>query len=228
MSIHAHPREVARLIVVALECIGPEAQVLLESRVFGQVGGGAKVPSRATMLLGVGLGVGHRGESPVLVSPDQRVEALEGCHPRGGCIQRRLELPLGHVSGVEVGARRLGPHTLQERGIAVHPVPGAVIDLREAPQLGIAQRFEQAVGVPKGLLPVMSVVSWTVVYLSVSAVAVAAASSAGVARSAWHPRARIAVNARVVYNGVWRIVSLRVVVVCARKNSRDWQIGEAV
>ena len=94
----------------------------------------------------VGVVVPDHLELAVLAAADQRVGAeLVG-------IPESLELGVGHVGGVEIGAERAVAIAFYER-FAVQAVPGAVVDQGED-ALGVGRELGQGGLVPEALVPV--------------------------------------------------------------------------
>ena len=91
-----------------------------------------------------------RDQRAVVVPPHEGVKRAEGVN--FGC--GGFELGFGHVRGIEVGARRLVAHAVDERPIATKPIPWPVVDLDVlAGGVVPARQRERLVLVPVGFLP---------------------------------------------------------------------------
>jgi len=87
------------------------------------------------------------------VSSCDRVETAQRLRRLGGSGRRLVEFLFGHIRRIEGRTLRLGTDALEERRVVVEAIPRAVVDLGEAPQLGIVDRAEQLGLVAVGLQP---------------------------------------------------------------------------
>jgi predicted RNA-binding protein with PUA-like domain len=125
--VEVHPGDVARVVVVALEGVGPQGEELLERGVVGEGRGLAQEIRGGLQPLGVLARVGDGGQAAVRAAADDR-------HGRGELVLvgRMLGHPaveglLGEVLGVVAGP--FGTHLVADERLALRqPVPGAEVD----------------------------------------------------------------------------------------------------
>jgi hypothetical protein len=128
--------------------VGAHLQVLAEGLVLRQRRGLAQQRGDLLQFRLVGLVEGHELQLAVVAAAHQRVPAVLA---RAGCACSNSFLR--HVARIEVDARRARAEALDERLVAVEPVPGAEIDLGELARGRIGDAGKEAVAIDAFLLP---------------------------------------------------------------------------
>ncbi len=151
--LHVHPRHVAGAVVVGQQRLGAELEVALEARVLGELRRRRELLRRDGDLLHKRLAIRDRAERAVLRAPHEGVQAPQrvGHALRG--IQRGLELGLGDIRRIHVGPCGFRADPVEERGVAVQPVPRTVVDLEIAARRRVGHAGQELLLVAVGLHP---------------------------------------------------------------------------
>ena len=121
---HLEPCTLCGVVIVREHRLGHFQKVFTHAFLDGDVGRGPQKMRNALNLVLVCIVVPYALEGTVLGPSYKRVRAFL-C----GILKGR-KLLLGHVHGVEVGAKRLGAVALY-KGLVVHAIPGAVVHVCE-------------------------------------------------------------------------------------------------